>query len=564
MAYLGRTCFPGDPVVVCMLRIRERIARFPFLTFWLLTSLLYLPAWKAGFVTDAIDRLYEARHLPFFGFLSSTEGSLHSVGLTTRVVTYLMYQGFGAERLPWFLLFVTMQAGVAALLFTLCFHVFGATGIKRRRAVALWAGIAFCASPYLPEVLVWKACYHYLEALLLMFGVLVCVERFIYTRNPKFSWLAAGLFLLSAFSLELFLLTPLLTASLLFFYKRLGWELAARPKTWRIFLLPQAWMIGLHFLITRLWTGTWLEVGFATDGSFQAIADYLGKLAISCFHLLLFGRYWPDNIRQVVYHWCMQPIVGYLIFLALVALLVHLVRRAAGGFAREQTGLLLLFWTVLSALPLLLLPLESKMSLLGSRYLYLPVAFLAVLLAVAVNTIPRVWLRATIGACWMSACVLLTFQETKRWRVSEQINEDLLSQYISDNQFATILLSAPCCYQGIPMIQASEIGNFERAHQVLQAKAGRNRIYDAMAFSMNQAGDGSRVTRINDSTLRVSLLQAGSKWWYGGGAGKSYETPDYRIAMGDPAGWYDIVFRKPMMNYRLLYQSGRSWKRVGR
>jgi hypothetical protein len=543
-----------------MSRAEQRITRFPFVAYWLLTAALYALAWRAGFVTDAVDWLYEAQHLSFGDYLNRSRSTVHALYQTTQFSSYGFYLLFGTARLPWFLLFVTMQAGVAWLLCRLCYELFGAGNLKRRRSVAFWGAAAFCASPLLSEVLVWKACFHYLQALLLMLGILLSAERYIYTRDQRLPWLAALLYLVSAFSLELFYLTPLLTATLFFFYQKLGWEMAARRKTWLIFLLPQAGALLLHLLLFRLSYGEWASHGTGTAMAAMGISDYLGKFAKLSFHLLLFGRFWPQGAKDIVYALCEQPLFGYLVFLGIMALLVQWARRSARGFGQAQIGLLLLLWVLLAMAPALLMPFEPLFTLSGNRYLYLPVAFLSMLLAVGLNAAPQHWQRMAIAGLWLSISAVLTLRESRHWQTSERINEKLLGNFSQSEGKTTVLLSMPYCYKGIPMINAWPAGNFARMRDVLLDRPAKAHIYDGMAFNMSSPSDGSKVEHVNDSTLRVTLLQWGTWWWYKDFGGYSYETPDYRIDMRDQGHWYEIVFKKPMSEYRLLYQVGDAWK----
>jgi hypothetical protein len=110
------------------------------------------------------------------------------------------------------------------------------------------------------------------------------------------------------------------------------------------------------------------------------------------------------------------------------------------------------------------------------------------------------------------------------------------------------------------MINAWPQGNFMRMRELLSDGPAAARIYDGMAFNMKSPSDGSEVSLVNDSTLRVTLLQWGTWWWYKDFGGYSYETPDYRIDMRDQGHWYEIVLKRPMSEYQLLYQVGDTWK----
>lgn len=545
-----------------MQRPNQKAKIHPLLIFWIVVAILYAPAWRAGFVTDAIDWLHDAQTLTFGEYLNRTHSSVHALYQTTQLLTLGFYKLFGVARLPWFLLFVTMQAFAAYLLFFLCYHLFGAANLMTRRTTAFWGAIIFCVSPYISEVLVWKACFHYLQGLILLLAILICVERYIYTRMRACIWISAGLFLLSAFSLEVFYLTPLLTATLLFFYHSLGWEAAAKWRTWAIFLLPQALIFCIHLALFHRVYGEWGSHG--TGAAFAVpFLEHMGKCMRYAFHLLLFGRYWPQQLKERVYALCEKPGFIYIFLFALfMPFLVWLGRRTRRGYGREQAGLLLLSWTVLAVVLVLPMPFEKLFDLSGNRYLYVAVAFSAMLLSLAASSIPLKWAKVGIACLWICVSIFLALRTNRHWQTSERINESLLKNYPEANGKTTILVAMPYCYKGVPMINAWPYGNFERMRETLLGIQPQGKIYDGMAFNMIAPSNGSNAEVVNDSTAKVTLQQWGTWWWYMDFGGRSYETADYRVDMRDQGHWYEIVLKQPIDQYQLLYQVGDGWQVV--
>src|SRR5690606_12747035 len=98
--------------------IKKLTAR-PFVLYWLVIAALCLPAWRAGFVTDAIDWLHDAETLPFREYLNRPHSTIHSLYQLTQLVTLGIYKIFGTARLPWHLLMVSLQAVNALLLYRL-------------------------------------------------------------------------------------------------------------------------------------------------------------------------------------------------------------------------------------------------------------------------------------------------------------------------------------------------------------------------------------------------------------------------------------------------------------
>jgi hypothetical protein len=536
---------------------------YPLLLFWIVLAVLYAPAWRAGFVTDAIDWLYDARTLPFNDYLNRPHSAIHALYQTTQLVTLGVYKIFGTARLPWYLLFVTLQALAAYLLFFLCYHLFGAASMRNRWSVAFGGAMLFCMSPYISEVLVWKACFHYLQGLILILSILICVERYIYTQARKCVWIAAALFLLSSFSLEVFYLTPFFTATLLYYYRRLGWHQALRRRTWLLFLLPQIVIWALHLFIFHLTYGEWGSHG--TEGALAIpFEDQLSKAGKYIYHLLLFGRYWPQEAKEKVYVLLEKTWLLYLILFTVLVLVGWLGRRAYKGYGRGQVSLLLFTWTLLALALTLPLSFEKLFDLPGNRYLYLAVAFSSMLLSLLWHSIRWRWLKVGLACGWIGLAVFLTLRTNRHWQTSERISRHLLESYQESPGKTTVLLSMPYCYKGIPMVNAWPNGNFARMREVLLDKAPKGKIYDGMAANMIAPSNGSEAAFVNDSTVKVTLLQWCTWWWYMDFGGYSYDTPDYRIDMRDQGHWYEMILKKPADQYQLLYQVGDKWHVVQR
>src|SRR5687767_13283273 len=95
-----------------------------FLILWVVVAILHAPAWRAGFVTDAVDWLHDARTLPFKDYLNRPHSTIHSLYQFTQLITYCIYKLFGTARLPWHLLMISVQALNGFLLYRLFRRLF--------------------------------------------------------------------------------------------------------------------------------------------------------------------------------------------------------------------------------------------------------------------------------------------------------------------------------------------------------------------------------------------------------------------------------------------------------
>lgn len=536
---------------------------YPAIALWLTVCLLHALAWRAGFVTDAIDWLHDAQTLPLKDYLSRSNSTVHALYYTTQLVTLGIYKLFGTAPLPWFLLFATMQAGAAYLLYVLFSSIFRFANLPKPRRIAFWGAAMFCVSPYISEVIIWKACFHYLQGLLLMLGVLVCMQRFLHSEHNRRRWVvfAVVLYLLSVFALEISYLTPLLTALLLLYYRRIGWFDAVLRRAWIWFFVPQACMLILQLCLFHYTYGEWSSHGTGSALS-VSLKDHLANGLKYAFHLFCFGRFWSQEWKEKVYMLCEKPFVLVFCYSILLIKLAWLHRRSRKGYGTEQVGFMLLLWTMLAMILALPMPLERLFDLSGNRYLYLVIAFGSMMFSLFGHAMKWRWLTVGVGSTWIVISACLTLRTSRHWQTSERIASDLLQNVEQADSSTTILLAMPYCYKGVPMINSWPHGNFARMHDVLCPQPLKGKVCDAMAFNMIAPSDGAEAKFVNDSTVRVTLLQWGTWWWYMDFGGRSYETPDYRIDMRDQGHTYDLVLKRPAGQYRLLCQVGDKWKLV--
>ncbi|MBS1614934.1 MAG: hypothetical protein JST06_02335 [Bacteroidetes bacterium] len=423
-----------------MLRVEKTITQFPFLFFWVIVALLYFPAWQTGFVHTASEC---QAHLGELNHIFSGKAVFQVSGLGSKLLITLLCKLFGPVRLLWFLLYVSIQALVAWLLYRLSFELLGASNPHCRKGVSFWGSAAFCVSPYLPEVLLGASCLGCLFVLAFILGILWSTERYIYTRDSRLPWLSAVLFFFAGLMSAHGMLSIILTTALLCFYKRLGWEMATKRKTWALFLWPQCIILLLQLSVTTIVGGSALFASWGRIFSGISLTGSLSLFSKAFFQILLFGDFWPPAWRQAAYLFLDQPLAGYLVFLALVAGLVWLTRRATLGFGQEQTSLLLLVWLLLVTLPILFLPNQLIGHTPRHMHLYLPLAFLCILLAIGVNAIQAPWIRIGIPVLWFALSLFLTLRENLNWKEADYFNKQFRQENPANSQASAFVYPLP-------------------------------------------------------------------------------------------------------------------------
>ena len=189
-----------------------------FLFFWLVIFFIYLPTAHAGRVGDFPGWVETIHTKSFFDYINRMQFASHSFYQFTQIVTYLFYQVFGASAWPWHLLHVSLQAVNALLLFTFFRKLFTNAAVQNAALTAFLGSLLFCLTPQISEVVVWEPAFHYLLGLLLMLTVLHCTQQFLLTQKTQYAWWGGVIFFLSTYSLEVFYLTPVFTATLAVYY----------------------------------------------------------------------------------------------------------------------------------------------------------------------------------------------------------------------------------------------------------------------------------------------------------------------------------------------------------
>ncbi|HXS38355.1 MAG TPA: hypothetical protein VN721_16755 [Flavipsychrobacter sp.] len=527
-----------------------------FCLLWSIVFVLYLPAARAGFVSDFPGWLDSVKNQNFFDYLNRKNSGIDSLYQFTQFNTYLFYKLLGTNPWLWHLLHITLHTINSFLLFTICRRIFQDSGIKNAYLIAICGAILYCVCPYISEVIVWKPSFHFLQGFLLILIILSLTQLYLYHAHTKYIWWAGILFFLSTYSLEVFYLTPLFVFTLILYYRlALNIDKARFKKALLYFLLPQALLFAIHIAVLKLVYGS----NVAHIGAFNPSIDYLYKPPKYLFHILLSGRYLSDDFRNTVYHLCESKsflISFYGVFVLAFGYTAFRFRKMS---VQWKAVVLISAWVIISMSMLMPIWFPLGFYVEFDRYSYLLDAFVCMLLALVVILAFKKPIALAILFLYGLMNIYFTVKINKYWNQSEKVIDKLLHHFPSTDDKIVLLLDLPESLKGIPMIGAQEGQGFKQMHNLLTQNTIKDTVYDVMAYYMTTPDDGAHATVINDSTVRVTLNQWGT-WWLREhlGAG-SYQTEDYKVNMIDVGRYYDVVLKKPYQRFELLFQTGGKW-----
>lgn len=542
----------------------DRSGRTKGITFallWIVVFVLYYPAALAGRVGDFPGWVKNVSTMPFLDYVNRTESHIPSLYQFTQVITWTFYQLFKSHAWPWHLLYVTMQAVNGYLAFLLGRHMLTDTGVKNSGLIALGGALLFCICPHISEVVVWEPSYHYLQGLILMYLVLLYTRRYIRTLQPKYAWIAGIIFLLSTYSLEMFYLTPVFVVLLaLYYHMALGYERRVVIKTLTAITLPQVILFAAHLILINAIYHS--GIGHIGTQTMHVNADNLSKPVKYIFHLIFFGRYWHDSVRQQVYRICEYKVVLAVFYLSVAALVAYIALRIRN--MRPAAKAASLYTLIVLCCAALICPITFPDTFIAiyDRYTYVLDSFLYTLLCLLLGMIS---IPVIVGAVWGIYALLnvyFTHRINKMWQQSGNLVNKLTETFPNDPTKTVLILNVPECYYGVQMIGSREEGEFAIMYNAMMPQKLTNPVMEVSAYNMTDMSNGAHVTVMNDSTLHVTLNQWGTWWWWFGLGAINFENEYYRIDVKDPGHWYELTLKKQPGTYLLLYQVGDQWKHV--
>ncbi len=527
--------------------------------FFAITLLLYAPAIRAGWMRDTIGWLGVLRRNSFWDYINVPHHAGANRYQLTQIVTWIFYQAIGTSRLGWWLIHTTCFALTTGLLYRVARRLLRDAGVADAGRIALGAALLFCTSPFGTEPVVWKAAWHFLQALLLILFILHLLLRYLHAGKRWMAFTAVVLYAVSTTSLELFYLTPLYAACILAFYQYLfAWDGRRVRLAWQWIGLPLLTVLSLHFL--RMSAGIANIVSHASSelGS-NAFRHYAVMTPLYALRLL-WGRFLPEG-WQWAYHKAMCTYAGaglFYVSLAGIYLAMLLrIRRFSPAGKMAALAAMLLALSMLLALPTWF---PEHELIVCDRYAYTLLPFFSLLLAIGLFRLRLGW--------WPLAAVLLlnvclTSYLNSLWRRSTRIIEALQTAHPPiDTTKTIILLNNPASLRGAPMFGADISEEWRSMNiQLYGGRLGRS-MPEVAAYNMRSVTDGAHVQVLDDSTLTVTLNQPGY-WTYGMGfdTAAHHVSPYYTMSRLSQQTYWLRLHGAPEQ-YVLWYQQGDKYKKV--
>jgi len=420
----------------------------------------------------------------------------------------------------------------------------------------------YCICPHISEVVVWKASYHYLQGMFMMFIILHWIQQFHYSPHIKYAWYASIVFLLSTFSLECFHLTPFFALTIIIYYRVvLGYEKILFKKALLYFIIPIFIASLAHeFLLIKVSGFYTTTVG---DELHLPIITYLCKPPLYIYHILFFGRFFSYNIQEHIYDFVSTWKKLGVFYSVIVFICLYFVVRFRHISKQSKSAFLIFTWMLMGmaiACPLWF----PRMQLVTfDRYAYFMLPFVYLLFTFFLFRFLNRKIAFAIFILYAVVNIYFTRKENIYWKQSNRIVSSLIHSLPAVDSKIVLFLNLPKNMNGIPMIGPFNHFSFWQMYNLYNHTHLNNISYDVVYYNMFSADNGAHATVLNDSMLHITLNQWGTWWWGGGLQGaSSYNNEYYKLNVVDEGHWYELTLHRPASEYLLLYNVGDQFKIV--
>jgi len=538
------------------LTIFEKRPILLFFFFWLVTLLLYLSTMQAGFVTDVTSGIEKIQGQPFWRIIHSF--GFPALNQLSILGFYLMYQVFGTNGLPWYLLFCGLHALNAFLGYRFFRLLFTAFKIKNGPSIAFLGVLCFLVNPYQTEVLVWRACLNYL--LITTFSLLYLTHFWHYLQTKKKVQLfyLYGFFIAALFTFELALVLPFLTIayfSLWFWYQENLPQI--RPHFLKI-SIPQFVLTLAYFLLNKLVVGTWVGHYGAATHLKVSLTEMGGTLLQYIVKYCFLVRSYPHAYKETIFGFCGQYGL-FILGLFLIRLLVYLYRKIGNSRNKIAVGGILGLGFLFALLPVLNLFFYWLLFVENDRYGYLASLFGLVFLGFLVFKLPEI-IRTFLIIIYLGVSVFLTIQTNQSWKMSTDVFYSLLENYRWQDVDNVVILNVPDNYNGAYLFRIiGKKSGFKDALTTIHNQPIKGKIWEVAQYNMTLPTDGVSVQQTTPHQLKVTFNQWGNWFWKNGvGAGPTHKRAWYTAHF--KGQYYLLDFTNLPDNTVFIYQDGKEWK----
>lgn len=526
---------------------------------FIITQILYHPLVESGFVTDFTGLLERFEDASAIDILNSF--GFPALQPVLNFFLYSFYQLFGIWGLPWYLIYSTVFALNAFLLYLLVKGIGRQFHLRSTSFVAIFAALLFITSPYQVEILFWKVLFNFLAVTSFIMLALLFTVKYVDNNSSKRLLGIHFCFLVGLFTFELALMLPLFTLiyiGAIFLEQRDLWQLKHLCSR---LLLPQFIIIIAWVILTKIVVGSYVgHYGASTHlqfDFFKIVGTFL-KYFSKHFAFLRYLR-----IDDGTFYTRLEQPVTIFTFLSLLLTVSGLAARKWKVLRPEwKLALVFFLWAGIALIPVLNLYFQTLLAVENDRYGYLAWAFFASFFVLLLFRLFPKWLFTILFLTYAGFHVHFN-QKTVRWVTqSTQVQRGLLDSFDYQEHSEIYLLGFVDNLKGAYIFRDFTKSNraFVDALKYIKRDSIYGDLYEVAQFNMTSPTDGLKATVDSTGRIQLTFAQWGSWWWRGGIGASSYENDKLKVEVKDLMLY--VTPKNPAEDALFLYQVGDRWQEL--
>lgn len=528
-----------------------------FVTYLILTLLLYRHTARARFVYDFIDWYFTYQQMGAEGLLHSfNDPSLHHV---YHLFFYGCVKLFDKHPWAWQVVFCAIHALNATLLFRFLEIWLRKGRFEHKLGVAFFASVLFLISPYQTEVVVWGATIHYLLIVtIILLQLNILIGAFLISNTLR-ATLSAILFATGLFTHEIIMVLPAVFLLFIIYSPKGVFNGISRLSLSVRYVLPQVVIVLIYFLLNRLLLGKWIgHYGAAAHLKFNFYQQVAQLLKYMLKYVVL-APFLPNSYGNKLYGWTESSLMIWslvVIFLA-VAMGIHFKRNSnkwVFGWVLLIAAIVMLFPVLNLYFPTWVNIQADRLGYVASTFIY---SFICCLLYFVFNNKGQF-----ILLFYGFVSVMCLRVNTQNWYCASTLQQQLEKDFPANPNAHYYILNLPDNFNGAYMFRS--LGKSKLAAS-LKMKTNKNRsedITEVYGYNLNTVSDSVIVNVVDSITLNVELSHWGNWFWKDCAGADNYENEELVTTLDEYKHSYKVTFKRKSANDIYLYQAGKRWQRV--
>ena len=528
-----------------------------FFIYLFVALFLYRSTIGCRLVTDAQNWLTLYKDLGWSGLLNSFgENALHP---GYHLFFFLSYKVFGTNELGWYLLFTSMHALNAFLIYYVFNKYLSLIDISDSKIVALSASFLFLVSPYQTETVVWGATIHYLLVTISTLLIINMVVLYHQNKRPLYLIVIPIVFCFALLCSELALCIPFVLV-ILFLFRKGDQKHATKRTIFLKIVTPIILTCVLYFCANKVLLGSWVgHYGASTHLKFS-MDELISNFNKYIFKFLFFGNFLVGFLKEnTVGGLDSRSTIYYAIILYFSVIAFY---GANTKFRRAINKSLLLFLCFGAALLPILNLFFNTLPIEGDRLGYLASAFFFGSFSVFLFSLNKN-ISIIIVLVFSVISLFLLNKNITSWKNAAAVQIALETNFRWENADRVYLLTVPDNFNGAYLYRDNgTLSKFKTALNLKHEQNIKGDFYEVLQFNMTELENSVTVEIIDSLTLKVTFDQWGNWWWRGGIGASDYENDLYKVEIDEWSHAYIVTFKQKRPEDVFIYQKGISWQQV--